>query len=469
MQPSGSLPCQPHEFRKNHRSDPDSPTTRVLVVKFLSRSDAPNPDPVIVIPGGPGSSGPTYSWFVAALPFGAAMRQDRDVYLLETRGAMSSQPAFYCPEAEAEIADFVGKTMAEEASGTNDAYRACHDRLVAEGANLSNYGFLDIAGDVVDLHTALGVDEINVYGVSYGTTPAMMLMRDQPEGIRSVILDSIIPPDVAYLETVLGSLTMALDNVFAACQADPACDAAYPDRATVFADVLAQLREEPVAVTVTDDAGQEHAVTVDDVKMAHFVYDNIFIGDGYTTLPASIYAASEGNLQAPATTWLGYVGGQHAPVVAENGSGAKGMTYSAMCLHEGSITDLAKATAVYDGVDTLPSLRDWGVTHMLGEWLAPCEYWAVTPPEPNTAIEPVESDLPTLTLGGIFDEQAPPRISQAAVERLSHSFDYELPAGHALLFVDCGVDLMAQFLADPAQEPDASCIDAMAMNWVLPE
>ncbi|MFZ1768464.1 MAG: hypothetical protein WAU00_04655, partial [Caldilinea sp.] len=86
------------------------------MVKFLSRSDAPNPDPVIVIPGGPGSSGPTYSWFVAALPFGAAMRQDRDVYLLETRGAMSSQPAFYCPEAEAEIADFVGKTMAEEAS-----------------------------------------------------------------------------------------------------------------------------------------------------------------------------------------------------------------------------------------------------------------------------------------------------------------------------------------------------------------
>ena len=45
------------------------------------------------------------------------------------------------------------------------------------------------------------------------------------------------------------------------------------------------------------------------------------------------------------------------------------MTYSAMCLHEGSTTDMAKASAVYDDVDTLPSLRDWGVTHMLGEWL----------------------------------------------------------------------------------------------------
>jgi len=28
---------------------------------------------------------------------------------------------------------------------------------------------------------------------------------------------------------------------------------------------------------------------------------------------------------------------------------------------------------------------------------------------------------------------------------------------------------MTQFLADPTQAPDASCIDAMTPNWVLPE
>ena len=71
-----------------------------------------------------------------------------------------------------------------------------------------------------------------------------------------------------------------------------------------------------MTVTVTDDAGQEHGVTVDDVKFAHFVYDSIFIGDGFTMLPAAIYAASEGDFQAPAATWLGFVSGQHAPVSA---------------------------------------------------------------------------------------------------------------------------------------------------------
>lgn len=56
------------------------------------------------------------------------------------------------------------------------------------------------------------------------------------------------------------------------------------------------------------------------------------------------------------------------------GAWAKGMTYSAMCLQKGSVTDLATATGVYEGVETLPSIRDWAITYFLGEWLAPCDY-----------------------------------------------------------------------------------------------
>ena len=103
-------------------------------------------------------------------------------------------------------------------------------------------------------------------------------------------------------------------------------------------------------------------MTVDDVKFAHFVYESIFIGDGFTTLPASIYAATNGDLQAPAETWLGYVAGRHGAATAEAGAWAKGMTYSAMCLQDGSVTDLATVDwHVYDEVDTLPSLHGLGL------------------------------------------------------------------------------------------------------------
>lgn len=93
----------------------------------------------------------------------------------------------------------------------------------------------------------------------------------------------------------------------------------------------------------------------------------------------------------------------------------------------------------------------------------------MTPREPNIAVEPVTSDIPTLLLAGIFDNTTPPSLSRAAAERLSNGYFYELPSAHGLVLTECALDLMTQFLADPTVAPDASCIDAMTPNWVLPE
>ena len=114
-------------------------------------------------------------------------------------------------------------------------------------------------------------------------------------------------------------------------------------------------------------------------------------------------------------------------------------------------------------------MRDWATVTWVDDGLGVCDYWQVTPPKPNTAITPVASDVPTLMLAGTFDPAMQPYFSAEAAERFAHRFYYELPSGHAIEFTGCGVELIAQFLADPAQEPDAACIDEMPMNWVLPE
>ncbi len=206
------------------RANSDSAIIGVYVIKFKAATETPAPDPIIVIPGGPGASGSFYAWLWAELPVGNVMRAERDVYILEPRGAMYSEPGFYCPEMETDWSKFLDMTMAEEAAWSEEAYRACYARLSEAGVNFASYGFLDIARDVVDLSVALGIDQVNVYGVSYGTTPAMMLMHESPEIVRSVILDSIIPPDVAYVETVLANTTNSFAEVFAACAADPICN-----------------------------------------------------------------------------------------------------------------------------------------------------------------------------------------------------------------------------------------------------
>ena len=45
----------------------------------------------------------------------------------------------------------------------------------------------------------MGIPVWNVFGGSYGTDLAIVYARDHPQGIRSVVIDSLVPPDVASL------------------------------------------------------------------------------------------------------------------------------------------------------------------------------------------------------------------------------------------------------------------------------
>ena len=83
--------------------------------------------------------------------------------------------------------------------------------------------------------------------------------------------------------------------------------------------------------------------------------------------------------------------------------------------------------------------------------------------------EPVISDVPTLMLVSTFDAFMAPYFTDAAIERFSQSYRFELPISHITTIVPCGAGLMAQFLADPSQAPDASCIQEIKAAWVLPE
>ncbi len=65
--------------------------------------------------------------------------------------------------------------------------------LDIEPTPLSFYdGYANIA-DIEDLRQLLGIEEWNVFGMSYGARIALLLMQEYPETIRSGVIDSIIP------------------------------------------------------------------------------------------------------------------------------------------------------------------------------------------------------------------------------------------------------------------------------------
>ena len=450
------------------RAAPDAGTTRIYVQRFKSANPNPAQDPVVYMPGGPGASGPFYVFLVTGTPIGQVLRMDRDLILMEYRGATFSEPAFFCPEMIGDLAEFAAMSYREEIAWSGTALKHCNDRLVAEGHNLSAYHASAAAADVADLRTALGYDAVNVMGVSYGTPVLMELLRDHSEGIHSVILDSVMPPEVNYYGEQLRSFTTALNAVFTACAADPPCAAAYPELESRFYTALAQLRAEPVAVMV-EQADQAVEVMVDDLMLVNFAYDTIFIADSFTGLPAALDAVASGDYQAVAMSWLGRVEGRHAAAEPGTGSWTWGLTHTMRCMREGSSLTSDQARADFAAADADPSVRDWAVVHWIDDGLAICDFWDVTPPQPNTAILPVTSDVPTLMLVGTFDPAMQPYFSAEAAGRFSNGYYHELPLGHGSELSGCALDLIAQFLADPTQAPDASCIDEMTLNWVLPE
>jgi len=89
--------------------------------------------------------------------------------------------------------------------------------------------------------------------MSYGSYLTQTLMRDHPEGIRSVVLDSVLP--TTYTVPANWWNTRAgFDNLFQACAAEPACNAVHPHLEETFTGLVNKLEAEPLTATVRDPA-----------------------------------------------------------------------------------------------------------------------------------------------------------------------------------------------------------------------
>src|SRR6478609_9301776 len=174
-----------------NRGRPAGRTIRLLVAKYPARSAEKRPDPVVYLAGGPGDIAPLeVNGFIAA-----DFIRDRDIYVVSQRGTMFSEPALTCAASDDFSRQLLGMRYYSEATKRAHlaATEACYRELAATGADLSAYNSTESAADFADLRKVLGFDIWNVYGTSYGSYLAQTLMRDHPEVIRSVVLDSVLP------------------------------------------------------------------------------------------------------------------------------------------------------------------------------------------------------------------------------------------------------------------------------------
>jgi len=178
---------------------------------------------------------------------------------------MFSEPALTCAPIDNVNRELLSLRFYSEATERAHlaATEACHRELAATGADLSAYNSTESAADFADLRKALGIAVSNVYGTSYGSYLAQTLIRDHPEGIRSVVLDSVLPTTYTIPGTWWNTRA-GFDNLFHGCAAETACNAAHPHLEATFTRLVNKLETEPLTTTISDPAtGKDVKVILD--------------------------------------------------------------------------------------------------------------------------------------------------------------------------------------------------------------
>ncbi|MEJ2709944.1 MAG: alpha/beta fold hydrolase, partial [Anaerolineales bacterium] len=307
-------------------ADPAGDTIRLAVVVIKDRSAAHQPDPVILLAGGPGEKVVANAIPVAVQL--APLHPNRDLVIFDQRGVGLSEPALECPEFMPAMLDLLDESEPEAAAKIQfNALMTCKDRLVKEGHNLSLYTTQQNAADVNAIRIALGYDRINLHGSSYGSHLAQAVMRDYPQYIRSVAINSVWPLEKSLSVDGSTTFTQAILHLLDSCQSDEACNSAYPDLHQTLFEVIDRLNAAPVPISITNPVDGK-------------TYDALLTGDGvlgnlsaflYVTriipiLPQAIYDVYNGDYEL-----ISQLSGTRLALLSAT---TRGMMFSVLCTED---------------------------------------------------------------------------------------------------------------------------------------
>ena len=419
-------------------SAPDGRTVEIFVARVPSLSSSPRPDPLVLIAGGPGES--TVDMYLQLRGAFDVSRRERDVILVDQRGTGRSAADFSCGVPEDLSLDATGAAkLGEYIAGCLGELK--HDpRLYTTSVAVQ---------DLDRVRAALGIERWNIYGVSYGTRVAQHYLRRFPAHTRAVVLDGVVPPELALGPDIAREAQRALEQIFARCAADDGCQAHFANLPTEFRELTARLDAAPVSVPgapVTESAGDASAASANGKFTAQELRALVrllsYNAATIALLPALLHEAHAGNyapLANQLTTTL-----RRLP---ESLSFA--MSNSVMCTED---VPFAAAGA-----------RDGLADTYLGTRIVDAQ-GAICPRWPAGAIDadfktPVVSDRPVLLLSGSNDPITPPGYAARVAATLAHATQLVgHDQGHGLIAVGCVPRLLRTFLESPDKPLDAACL-----------
>lgn len=413
-----------------------------LAIALVAADGQGEPDPILMIAGGPGQS--ALESYPLVHPAFEDARRNRNVLLVDARGTGKSHP-LECEDEEGRSA--VMEPEDESPAAARAFAERCRDRL-SKSSDLRFYATGDHVRDLDLVRQKLGIEKLNLMGVSYGTRVAQQYAKRYPAHTRTVTLDSVVPNTLVLGQEHARNLDAALKQQFARCRADAACAQNLGDPAAKLAEVRNRLRAGNLApVHYRDPVSGEWRD--DEPKYAHLsVLLRLYAYQpaAASMLPLILHDASGGHyesLLAQARTIYGSV----------SDAIMHGMQLSVVCTEEPELAEDPKDEDTVLGVDLVSFTR------------AQCEVW----PRGERAADfraPLRGDLPVLAVSGELDPVTPPRYGEEVIRSLPNGRHLVLRGqGHSVIGTGCMPKLFAQFIENAdAKSLDDSCLKRLSAS-----
>jgi pimeloyl-ACP methyl ester carboxylesterase len=414
----------------------DAPSARNIDLKLAvvrSRADAAERDILVFIAGGPGQS--AIDTFDSIAPAFAPLLEHHHVLLLDQRGTGAAH-ALRCDHGD------------EEEEGSLDLERvrrhskACREKL-SKDADLRGYTTTEAVEDLEAVRQALGAPTFDLVGGSYGTRVAQQYVMRHPDGVRSVVLDGVVPNEEILGQHMARDLESALRLGYDACTAAPECKKRYGDAYATLKRVHEHMTGKPVPVAYRDANNfDEHTRKLGGFGVASMVRLFAYTSETAALLPLLIDEADH-ERYGPITALLAMVDDDLKKGIND------GMATSVMCSED---VDLLEP-------DPADADRLLGVAFAQAQ-LATCEGWprGTRPADFHT---PLHSDKPILLLSGERDPVTPPIYGEAVLKGLSNARHLVARGqGHNVMPRGCLPRLVRRFVETlDARGLDASCMD----------
>jgi pimeloyl-ACP methyl ester carboxylesterase len=430
--------------RPENPADPASKMLELFVAVVPALNLEPAADPLVPIAGGPGQA--SSEFYAGTANAFEAVRRNRDIVLIDQRGTGQSAP-MKC-ESDEDIIE--GRLSREDTIAQTETCLAAlpHD---------PRYFTTSVAvEDLEALRAALGYEQFNLYGVSYGTRVAQHFLRRYPTSTRSVVLDGVVPPQIALGPAIATEAQNVLDTIFDRCAESEKCNERFPTIREDFARLRQGLDDSPVTVTMANPVtGQPDEVRFGNDELAGALRVLSYHPSTVALIPLLIDEAVNGNYVPLAAQFL-MIAGNMADSLSVGMHNAVFCTEDAPYFAGEEVTrDALEAT--YIGPVQLDALE------------AICSAWPAGIIDDEFKVA-VTTNIPVLLLSGEADPITPPSYADLAAVDFENAIHLTgRNQGHGQAPRGCVANIIGDFVETASIEGlDADCMERLhAMPFFL--